>query len=112
MEGFLVEVNLCKKKKRLLSCPYNPRKTQISNHLAELSKSTDLYLSKYDQLLFLGDFNAGVEDSSVKNFCSSYNLTSMINRPTCFKNPENPSCIDSILTKCLRSFQNSCAIDT
>ena len=50
---------------------------QISNHLAELSKSTDLYLTKY-QLLFLGDFNAGVKDSSVKNFCSSYNLTSMI----------------------------------
>ena len=67
---------------------------QISNHLAELSKNTDLYLTKYDQLLFLGDFNAGVEDSSVKNFCSSYNLTSMINRPTYFKNPEKPSCID------------------
>ena len=41
---------------------------QISNHLTELSKNTDLYLSKYDQLLFLTDFNAGVEDSSGKNF--------------------------------------------
>ena len=76
---------------------------QISNPLAELSKNTDLYLTKYDQLLFLGDFNAGVEDSSVKNFCSSYNLTSMINRPTCYKNPEKPSCIDLILTNCPRS---------
>ena len=84
---------------------------QISNHLAELSKNTDLYLTKYDHLLFLGDLNAGVEDSSVKNFCSSYNFTSMINRPTCFKNPENPSCIDLILTNCPRSFQNSCTID-
>ena len=85
---------------------------QISNHLAELSKNTDLYLTKYDQLLFLGDFNAGVEDSSVKNVCSSYNLTSMINRPTCYKNPEKPSCIDLILTNCPRSFQNSCTIET
>ena len=84
---------------------------QISNHLADLSKNTDLYLTKYDQLLFLGDFNAGVEDSSVKNFCSSYNLTSMINRPTCYKNPEKPSCIDLILRKCPRSFQNSCPIE-
>ena len=41
---------------------------QISNHLAELSQSTDMHLIKYDRLLFLGDFNAGVEDSSVKNF--------------------------------------------
>ena len=64
---------------------------QISNHLAELSKNSDLYLSKYDQPLFLGDFDAGVDDSSVKNFCSSYNLTSMINRPTCSKNLKHAS---------------------
>ena len=47
---------------------------QISSHLAELSKTTDLYLTKYDQLLFLSDFNKGVEDSTVKNFCSTGNL--------------------------------------
>ena len=89
---------MCGNKKWLLSCSYNPKKVQISNHLAELSKSTDLYLTKYDQLLFLGDFNAGVEDSAIKNCCSSYNLTSMLNKPACFKNP--------------RSFKNSCAIET
>ena len=112
IEGFFVEINLRNKKKWLLSCSYNPTKMQISNHLAELSKNTDLYLTKYDQLLFLGDFNAGVEDSSVKNFCSSYNLTSMISRPACYKKPEKPSCIDLILTNCPRSFRNSCAIET
>ena len=77
-----------------------------------MSKNIDLYLTKYDQLLFLGDFNAGVEDSSVKNFCSSFNLTSMINKSTCFKNPDKSSCIDLILTNCHRSFQNSCVIET
>ena len=112
IEGFFVEINLRNKKKSLLNCLYNPMKMQISNHLAELSKNTDLYLTKYDKILFFGDFNAGVEDSSVKNFCSSYNLTSMINRPTSYKNPEKPSCIDLILTNCPRNFQNSCAIET
>ena len=77
-----------------------------------MSKDTNIYLTKYDQLLFLGDFNAGVEDTSTKNFCSSYNLRSMINKPTCFKNPDKPSCIDLILTNCSRSFQNFCAIET
>ena len=42
MEGFFVEINLRKKKKWLLSCSYNPTEMQISSHLAELSKSTDL----------------------------------------------------------------------
>ena len=112
IDGFFVEINLRNKKKWLLSCSCNPTKIQISNHLAELSKNNDLYLTKYDQLLVLGDFNAGVEDSPVKIFCSSYNLTSMIKRPTCYKNPEKPSCIDLILTNCPRSFQNSCIIET
>ena len=111
IEGFFVELNLRNKKKWLLSCSYNPKKATISSHLAELSRNTDLYLTKYDQLLFLGDFNAGVEDSSIKDFCTSFKLTSMINKPTCFKNPEK-LCIDLILTNCPRSFQNSCVIET
>ena len=41
---------------------------QISNDLGGMSKSTDLYLTKYDEVLLLGDFNAGVQDSSVKDF--------------------------------------------
>ena len=48
VEGFFVEINLRNKKKWLLSCSYNPTKMQTSNHLAELSKSTDLYLTEYD----------------------------------------------------------------
>ena len=60
----------------------------------------------------MGDFNAEVEDSSFKYFCSSYYLTGMINRPACFINLEKPSCIDLILTNCPRSFQNSRAIET
>ena len=53
-----------------------------------------------------------MEDSSVKNFCCSYSVTSIINSPTCFENPEKTSCIDLILANCPRSFQNSCAIKT
>ena len=58
------------------------------------------------------DLNAGVENVSIKDFCTMYSLTSMINKPTCYKNPSNPSCIDLILTNYPRSFQNSCVIET
>ena len=71
----------------------------------------DLFPTKYERLLFLGDFNAGMEDSSIKIFCSNYNLTSMINKPTCNKDPDESTCIDLILTNCLGSFQNSCVIE-
>ena len=71
----------------------------------------DLFTTKYERLLFLGDFNAGMEDSLIKIFCNSYNLTSMINKPTCYKNPGKLTCIDLILTNCPGSFQNSCVIE-
>ena len=47
----------------------------------------------------------------MKTFCESYALYSLIKEPTCYKNPQNPSCIDLILTNSPCSFQNSCVID-
>ena len=108
---FFVEINLRNKYKWLLSCSYSPKKTSLPNHIAELSKSLDLFTIKYERLLFLGDFNAGMEDSSIKIMCSNFNLTSMINQPTCYKNPDKPTCVDLILTNCPGSFQSSCVIE-
>ena len=48
----------------------------------------------------------------MKTFCESYTLSSLIKEPTCYKNPQNPSCIDLILTNSPYSFQNSCVIET
>ena len=48
----------------------------------------------------------------MKDFCLNYNLKSLICVPTCYKNPDNPSCIDLILTNSPGSFQSSCAIET
>ena len=112
IEGFFVEINLRNKKKSLLSCSYNPKKTSLSNHIVELSKSLDLFTTKYELLLFLDDFSMGMENSSIKTFCRNFNLTSMINKPTCYKNPDKSTCIDLILTNCPGSFQNSCVIET
>ena len=64
-ETFLVEVNL-HKKKWLISCSYNPSKALIGNYMTILSKNIDIYTTKYSNLLFLGDFNAGLEDASIK----------------------------------------------
>ena len=54
----------------------------------------------------------GIEETTMKSFCESYNLTSLIKQPTCFKNPEKPSCIDLILTNRPNSFQTTCVTET
>ena len=60
----------------------------------------------------MGDFNVGPESAYKKCFCDNFDLTNLIEEPTCFKNLENSSCIDLILTNKPQNFQNSCAIET
>ena len=81
-------------------------------HLSELRKSLDLSYAQYENFVILTDFNVEVDDNDMKNFCKSCNLKNLIRVLTCLKNPENPSCIDLILTSSPYSFQSSCVIGT
>ena len=111
MEHMFVEINL-RKKKWLISCSYNPHTKFIEQHLCHLGKGLDSLSSKFENFILLGDFNAEVTNSFMANFCETYNVSSLIKKPTCFKNPENPTCIDLILTNRKKSFQNSKLIET
>ena len=110
IESLYVELNL-RNEKYLINCSYNPHKTMIKNHLATLSNFLDLHSSKYKKMLILGDFNVGIDEPQMKSFCETYNLTGLIKHPTCFKNPDNPTCIDLILTKVPRTFQSTSVIE-
>ena len=110
-ECVFVEINI-RKKKWLLCCSYNPHKKNISNHMHHLNKDLDVYLKNYDNLLILGDLNSELEETCLNDFCNVSNLKSLNKKPTCFKNPENPSCIDLFLTNRQKSFQNTSTIET
>ena len=111
IEGFFVELNL-KRKKWLLCCSYNPKFFQISFHLNESGKNHDTLISKYDNIILLGDFNTEPTDTVLSNFCEIYSLKNLIKDKTCFKNPNKPSCIDLIITNRPNSFRNSMVIET
>ena len=68
--------------------------------------------SKYDNYLLMGVFKAESNEPAISNFCEIYNTKNIIKEKTCFKNPENPACIDLILTNRPRSFQDSTVIET
>ena len=76
------------------------------------NKGLDVYLKNYDNLLILGDLNSELEETCLNDFCNVNNLKSLNKKPTCFKNPENPSCIDLFLTNRQKSFQNTSTIET
>ena len=103
--SIFVEISI-RKKNWLLCCSYNPYKSNISTHMHHLSKGLYIYINKYDNILFLGDFNSETSENYLDDFCNVYNLRNIVTEPTCFKNPENPSCIDLFLINRPRCFQN------
>ena len=56
--------------------------------------------------------NVNVNASSIKEFCNLNGLKSLINEPTCFKNPEKLTCFDLILTNRPTYFELSTVLDT
>ena len=48
----------------------------------------------------------------MKTFGKTYKLRNFIKEPTCFKNPENPTCIELILINKPLSFKNTYAKET
>ena len=77
-----------------------------------MNRVLDEYNSKSDNFVFIVDFNVNVNESSMKEFCNSNGLKSLTNEPTCFKNPEKPSCIDVIPTNRRTYFQLSTVLQT
>ena len=85
-------------------CTYNPKRKNISSDLDLLIRSLDLYSAECEHLIIVGDFNTEVTQTSMKVFRDYYEFKNLIKDATCYKNPENPSCIDLILTNNPNSF--------
>ena len=111
IETISVEINL-RKRKWFLNCSYNPNKNLISNHLECLNRIMDEFSKNYENVIFLGDFNTCMNDNAVKSFCSLNDLTSLIDQPTCYKNPGKPTCTDLILTNRPNYFQQNNVFET
>ena len=106
LEGFFIDINL-RSKKWLLGCSYNLYRDNITPHLRNISTTLDKLFTDCENVILLGDFNIEVEEKYLSNFMSVHNLKTLIKQKACFKNPENPTSRDLILTKSTRSFQNS-----
>ena len=62
--------------------------------------------------MVIGDLNVEAHLECMKLFCETYDLTGLIKVPACYKNRENPPCIDLLLTNRPKSFQNSSVVKT
>ena len=97
LELFFVEFNI-RNKKWLLGRSYSPHKSNISIHLHHQNKDLDIYLKSYYNILIMGDLNSAVSENCLNCFCNVNSLKALNSGPTCFKSPNNLSCIDLFLT--------------
>ena len=107
IDGISIEMNI-KRKKWLLCCAYNPNKSLTENHLQQLQKQLEASSERHEHFLIMRDSNP-----SMTPFCTLFKLKNIVKEPTCYKNLENPSCIDLFLTNCPKSFHhNTCLYET
>ena len=107
---FCILLNL--RKKWLFFCCYNPHKHLMKHHLFQIESAINFYSNAYENLIILGDFNADISDLNMESFCTTNKLKCIIKEPACYKNPDNPTCIDLILTNCHKNFQESSTLET
>ena len=63
---------------------YCNNKSNIDNFLKSLEPILDKHISRYENLLLLGDFNSEITEP-MEVFCEIYNLKNLIECPTCYK---------------------------
>ena len=81
------------------------------DYFEQISLALDVY-SSYDKFLLAGDFNIEEEESPLRDFLYEHNAKNLVKQKTCFKNIDNPSCIDLCITNCHRCFQNTTTLST
>ena len=64
IESLSVEINL-RKGKWFSNCSYSPHRNSISSHLEYLNRVIDENSKTYDNFIFIGDFNVGIDENSM-----------------------------------------------
>ena len=108
IEGIFFEINLRKTKWLMFGSYHPPHKSQPDEYfLRHLERAMDKYLNFYTNFLLIGDFNMQEDETLLYDFLYQYEASNLVKDETCFKNPDNPSCIDLLITNKKGSFQNT-----
>ena len=109
IEAIVIEINF-RKSKWILIVSYNPHKDLIRNHLSSIGGKLNELCLKYENFILIGDFNSEMREEPMQVFCDTFKC--LVKEPTCYKNMDNPSCIDLMLTNKSLYFQHTSTIET
>ena len=96
IECLFIELNF-RKCKWLLCGMYHPPSQNDEYYFNYLGKVLDTY-SDYEKVLLVGHFNTEITEHYIESFFYENELINLVKEKTCFKNMQNPSFIDLLLT--------------
>ena len=108
IECLFTELNF-RKCKLLLCGTYHPPSQNDEYYFNYLNKTLDTY-SNYKKVLLVGDFKIEITEHYMESFLYEHELSNLVKEKTCFKNMQNPSCIDLLLTNNSCAFQQTTAV--
>ena len=85
---------------------YKPPNQKEEDSFKNLGVVLNNYLSKYEHIILLGNFNLTTSNKYLADFMKLFNLESLINTSTCFQS-EKPRCIDLTITNKKSLLKNS-----
>lgn len=101
LENLCFELNL-NKRKWCISFIYKPPSLSDKDFENYTTNILDRIIIKIDHLIVLGDLNFDTlnkeKSKPITTILDKFNLTNTVKKPTCFKNHENPTMLDLIIT--------------
>ena len=114
IEGMFIEINLRNTKWLLFGTYHTPTLSRQTDeyYFDYVQRAIDIYSNFYTNFLLVGDFNSEDSEPVLSRFLEQYDLNNLVKEPTCFKNPDNPSCIDLFITNRPSCFQHTTTLST
>ena len=85
---------------------YRPPYQNEKYFIDHLPKKLGLLTCQYDKTMLIGDFNVTIDNKSLEDFTSTFDLECLLRKPTCFQS-SNTTCKDLILTNKKEFFKNT-----
>ena len=104
-ETIFLEANVQSSKWLFVGC-YKPPGQNEELFISNLSKTINVFSTKYDNILLMNDFNLTIENKHFEELLNLFKLKSLLSSLTYFQST-NPACIDLILTNQEDLFTNS-----
>ena len=103
IEGVFVKVNL-RKTKWLIFGVYRPLCQSVEYLFKNVGFALDTLRQTHEKFLLARDFNTEEIEPFLSEFSTNYDCSNLVKDKTCFKNPENPTCIYLFITNSIMSY--------